>query len=131
MRVGTLYAILKLETGAFNAELAASQGKMSALYGMTVRAIRGISLVVGTALAASVLAAANFQNHMTQALAIMGNLTDDLRQRLSDTARQVAKETTFSPVSGLRSGYAVRSAQVLALPDPCSRPYWGSLCIRT
>lgn len=110
MRVGTLYAVLRLETGAFDAALASSETKMARFFGL----IRGAAVIAASALAAivggSIWAAAQFDKHMTEALAIMEGVTDDLRKQLEDAARAVAKQTTFSAREAADAFYYLAAA---------------------
>ena len=110
MRVGTLYAVLRLETGAFDAALAKSEGKLAAFFGLlqaaAVLAASALAVVVGGA----IYAAASFEKHLVNATAIMGDLSEDLKERLSDAARQIAKETTFSANQAADAYYYLASA---------------------
>lgn len=110
MRVGTLYAVLRLETGAFDAAMANSESKMARFFGL----VKAGAVIAASALAVivsgSVFAAAKFDQHMTQALAIMEGVTADLRVALEQAARDVAKTTTFSANEAADAYYYLAAA---------------------
>lgn len=72
--------------------------------------VAGATLAVAGIGAASVKAFADFDQAMTQSLAIMGNVSDVLRKDMSDAAREVAKTTTFSAEQAAESYYFLASA---------------------
>lgn len=53
---------------------------------------------------------ASFDDKMTESLAIMGDVSDEMRQEMSDAAREVAKETTFSAEQAAESYFFLASA---------------------
>ena len=59
---------------------------------------------------------------MTQSTAIMGNLSDDMKTKMSDAAREMARTTTFSATEAAKSFYFLASAgldaesSIMALP---------------
>lgn len=59
---------------------------------------------------ASVKAFADFDAELTKSLAIMGNVSDALREDMSDAAREVAKTTTFSANQAAESYFFLASA---------------------
>lgn len=72
--------------------------------------VAGATLAVAGIGAASVKAFADFDQAMTQSLAIMGDVSDTLRNDMSDAAREVAKTTTFSAEQAAESYYFLASA---------------------
>jgi TP901 family phage tail tape measure protein len=96
MRVGALYAILRLETGAFHGALGAAESRW-ARFGGLMKAGGLIAaqafLVIG---AASLKFAADFEQHMNESLAIMGDVSAGMRAQMEEAARAIAKVTTFS-----------------------------------
>ena len=74
---------------------------------------RGV-MVLGAAVAgaavASVRAFANFDQAMTNSLAIMGDVSDTMRVEMSDAAREVAKTTQFSATQAAESYFFLASA---------------------
>lgn len=96
MRVGALYAILRLETGAFHSALGRAESRWSRFGGFLkaggLLAAQGIA-VVG---AASLAMAGSFEKHMNESLAIMSGVTDEMRDRMEAAARDIAKHSTFS-----------------------------------
>lgn len=69
-------------------------------------------LGIGTAVAAglAIKSFADFDDKMTQSLAIMGDVSDDLRKEMETTAREVAKSTTFSADQAAESYFFLASA---------------------
>jgi len=65
--------------------------------------------VAGVAVA-SVKAFADFDSQLTKSLSIMGDVSDAMRNEMSDAAREVAKNTTFSADQAAESFYFLASA---------------------
>jgi TP901 family phage tail tape measure protein len=63
---------------------------------------------------ASVKAFADFDAAMNESLAIMGNVSDALREDMAQTARDVAKSTTFSAEEAAEAFYFLASAGLTA-----------------
>lgn len=96
MRVGALYAVLRLEKGQFEAALAQSKTRFGAFAGvLKAGALVGVQAMAAIT-AGSLFAAQSFEQHMNQSLAIMGDVSDAMRKKMEDAARAVAKTTTFS-----------------------------------
>jgi len=74
----------------------------------------GAVAAVGIIGAVSVKAFADFDSAMNQSLAIMGNVSDALRNDMSDAAREVAKTTTFSAEQAAESYFFLASAGLSA-----------------
>ena len=74
----------------------------------------GAVAAVGIIGAVSVKAFADFDSAMNQSLAIMGNVSDVLRNDMSDAAREVAKTTTFSAEQAAESYFFLASAGLSA-----------------
>jgi TP901 family phage tail tape measure protein len=53
---------------------------------------------------------ASFDDAMTQSTAIMGNLSNDMKNKMADAARQMARESTFSATEAAKSFYFLASA---------------------
>ena len=88
--------MLRLNTGAFDAAMGTSASRWSK-FTAGIRAGAFIAAeAFGLALVGSVVAATSFQKHMTESLAIMGNVTEVTRKKMEDAARSVAKTTLFS-----------------------------------
>jgi TP901 family phage tail tape measure protein len=66
--------------------------------------------ILGAATVASIKAFADFDAEMTKSLAIMGNVSDSLRDDMAEAAREVAKSTTFSANEAAESFYFLASA---------------------
>lgn len=73
-----------------------------------------LGAVAGTAVAgfavSSVKAFADFDQSMTQSLAIMGDVSDDMKGKMSSAAREVGKTTTFSAKEAADSYFFLASA---------------------
>ena len=110
MRVGALYAILRLETNQFDAALGKAQGKMSAFMGVARVAawagVQAFAVITG----ASLFAAQSFEKHMQESLAIMGPISDEMRSKMETAAREVAKTSTFSANQAADAYYYLASA---------------------
>jgi TP901 family phage tail tape measure protein len=75
--------------------------------GVATAAVAGIGI-------ASVRTFAQFDSAMNQSLAIMGDVSDELRNNMSDAAREVAKATTFSANEAAESYFFLASAGLSA-----------------
>lgn len=86
-------------------------------------AVAGGAFAVKQAFDGTVGAFANFDDAMTQSLAIMGDVSEEMRTEMSDAAREVAKETTFSAEQAAESYFFLASAgldaeqSIAALPQ--------------
>lgn len=84
---------------------------------------RSISLPIALIGGASVKAFASFDAAMTQSVAIMGDVSDALRDDMVDAARDMAKETSFSATQAAESYFFLASAgldaeaSIAALPQ--------------
>jgi TP901 family phage tail tape measure protein len=74
------------------------------------KAVTGATLAVAGIGAASLKSFADFDAAMNQSLAIMGDVSDALRNEMSDAAREVAKTTTFSAKEAAESYFFLASA---------------------
>ena len=103
--------------------LSGSLGKV-AVAGAGVAAVGGaIAVGLGKGVADSIKAFANFDAKMNESLAIMGNVSDSLRDEMSDAAREVALSTSFSAEEAAESYFFLASAgldaeqSIAALPQ--------------
>lgn len=114
MRVGALYAVLRLEKGQFEAALATSKTK----FAMFANFLRATGLLAAQVLAVivvgSLAAATTFEQHMNQALAIMGDVSAGVRKQMEDAARAVAKTSTFSANEAADAYFFLASAGLTA-----------------
>jgi TP901 family phage tail tape measure protein len=74
------------------------------------RTVVGATAAVAGIGAASIKAFADFDGAMTQSLAIMGDVSDKMKGEMSDAAREVAKQTTFSAEQAAESYFFLASA---------------------
>jgi TP901 family phage tail tape measure protein len=75
----------------------------------TAAAAVAVAAVTGIAVA-SVREFAKFDSALNQSIAIMGDVSETMREDMSDAARQVAKETTFSAEQAAESFFFLASA---------------------
>jgi len=75
---------------------------------------RSITLPLAAVGGASVKAFAGFDDAMTKSMAIMGNLSNEMKSKMSDTAREVARTTTISAKEAAEGYYFLASAGLTA-----------------
>lgn len=97
-------------TGDASSATTAIQSVMGSLTSM-----RGLALGAGVGIAAalgvqSVNAAREFDAAMTESLAIMGDVSETMREDMAGAAREVAKQTTFSANEAAESYFFLASA---------------------
>lgn len=99
------------------------QKRLAALNKMIAKMAK-IAAIAGLAIAAlSIRAFAKFDAAMTKSLAIMGNVSDAMRKRMSDAARKLALTVTFSAEQVAESYFFLASAglnaeqSIAALPQ--------------
>jgi TP901 family phage tail tape measure protein len=95
---------------------------ISKLGATAANAAAGGLAALGVATVASVKAFADFDAEMTKSLAIMGNVSDSLRDDMSDAAREVAKTTTFSANEAAESYFFLASAGLDAAQSIAALP---------
>ena len=93
-----LTGLKKAETGLANF------GKLAA--GISAAAVTAVTAIA----VKSVAAFAEFDSKLNQSVAIMGDVSDALRNDMSDAAREVAKTTTFSAAEAAESYFFLASA---------------------
>ena len=93
-------------------------------FGLAAAKLVSVAASVTSAIGvASVKAFADFDAAMTQSVAIMGDVSDAMRDDMSEAARQVAKTTTFSAEQAAESYFFLASAgldaeqSIAALPQ--------------
>src|SRR6056297_3556309 len=74
------------------------------------KALGAVGVAVGSGLALSVREFGKFDEAMNQSIAIMGDVSDTMRKDMSDAAREVAKNTTFSAEQAAESFFFLASA---------------------
>lgn len=73
-------------------------------------ATAAVATGVGAVAVKSVKAFASFDDALNQSLAIMGNVSDTMRNDMSDAARKVGRETRFSATEGAEALFYLASA---------------------
>jgi TP901 family phage tail tape measure protein len=86
------------------------------------KVIAGVGLAIGGLAAVSIKKFGDFDAALTQSTAIMGNLSDEIRKQMSDTARIVAKETTFSAEQAAQAYFFLASAGLDAASSVAALP---------
>ena len=110
----------RLEGGALKTGLALQtiDAGVTAMSRALAKVGMGAALVGGVA----VKQFASFDDALTQSTAIMGDVSEEMRTTMSDAAREMAKQTTFSATQAAESFYFLASAgldaeaSVMALP---------------
>jgi TP901 family phage tail tape measure protein len=95
---------------------------ISKLGATAANAAAGGLAVLGAATVASIKAFADFDAEMTKSLAIMGNVSDSLRDEMADAAREVAKTTTFSANEAAEAYFFLASAGLSAADSIAAMP---------
>ena len=102
--------MLRLNTGAFDAALMNSSSRWTKFTAALKAGAFIAAEAFGAIVVGSVLAATNFQKHMTEALAIMGEDGKKWRTEMETAARAVAKTTLFSASQAADGFYYLASA---------------------
>jgi len=99
----------QLEAGVASAatRIGALQTKMLAL---GKKLTKGLTLPILAVGAGSVAAFSSFDDAMTSSLAIMGDVSDTMRNDMAQAAREVGKSTTFSATEAAKAYYYLASA---------------------
>ena len=104
-------------TGLKNAEKALSK------FGVAAAATAKTAVVaVGAIVAVSVVQFAKFDAALNKSIAIMGDVSDAMRNDMSDAARDVAKATTFSAEQAAESFFFLASAGLDAASSVAAMP---------
>tara|TARA_R110001632_G_scaffold84540_2_gene186411 strand:+ start:1689 stop:3839 length:2151 start_codon:yes stop_codon:yes gene_type:complete len=104
-------------TGLKNAEKALSK------FGLAAAATAKTAVVaVGAIVAVSVVQFAKFDAALNKSIAIMGDVSDAMRNDMSDAARDVAKATTFSAEQAAESFFFLASAGLDAASSVAAMP---------
>ena len=86
------------------------------------RGVQIAGVAAAAALGLSVKAFSNFDAGMTQSLAIMGDVSDSMREEMSSAARKMALETTFSAREAADSYFFLASAGLSAEASVAALP---------
>jgi len=114
VRVGELYGLLRMDDSQFNTSMLRAEqrtaGFGSKLAGLGKFAAIG-GLAIGSAFAGLITKTfIDFDDKLNQSLAIMGDVSDEMRGEMSDAAREVAKTTVFSASQAAESLFFLASA---------------------
>ncbi len=86
------------------------------------KALGAVGAAVGGGLALSVREFGKFDAAMNQSISIMGDVSDSMRNDMSDAAREVAKQTTFSAEQAAESFFFLASAGLDAEQSVAAMP---------
>ena len=117
---GTLRVRIVGDAGPLQTAL---RGAGTMLGGFARKAALALGAATVGAVGGSIRAFANFDQAMTQSLAIMGDVSDTMRGRMSDAAREVGRTTTFSATEAAEAYFYLASAgmdaeqSIAALPQ--------------
>lgn len=109
-----------------NGDLRKAERELKAFADKSMAQLKMIGVGAAVGLGIAVNEFAKFDDKMTQSLAIMGDVTDDMRAQMETTARDVAKSTTFSAEQAAESYFFLASAgldaaaSIAALPQVAS-----------
>jgi TP901 family phage tail tape measure protein len=110
LKVGDLFAALHLDKSGFDQGVHGAGQKFGSFVNLIKKgALLAAAAIVGIGVA-SIKLAADFDSAMTESLAIMGNVTDEMRDRMEQAARDVAKTSTFSAKQAAESYFFLASA---------------------
>ena len=112
--VGNLVAHLRLNTAAFTSGFMKARKDMKqmgvAMNRMGTDLTQTVTLPLVAAGAAVVKFGANFDKAITESTAIMGNLSDTMKNDMVDAAKEVAKTSTYSATEAGKAYYYLASA---------------------
>lgn len=94
-------------------------GKLGSAAGLAAKAVGAAALAIG---AVAVREFAKFDSAMQKSVAIMGDVSDTLRNDMADAAREVAKTTTFSAEQAAESFFFLASAGLDATASVAALP---------
>lgn len=125
--LGSIFAFLELRTEKWEKQMADVQ-KNFRKFGRQAKSIgsdltRNVTLPLAAIGGASVKAFADFDSSMTQSLAIMGNVSDAMQNKMAGAARKMALESTFAADEVAKGYFFLASAgldaeqSIAALPQ--------------
>jgi len=117
-KIAELFISIGAKTDKFNKGMSDVQRSMQKV-GKKMQAVgktltKTVTLPLIALGAASVKAFADFDKAMTESLAIMGNVSDEMKQKMRDVARTISEETTFSAKELAEAYYFLASAGMSA-----------------
>ena len=116
--IGSLVVRIKADVSNFSAGMKAVETKLGAasakMAAIGTKLTKGVTVPVIALGAASVFAFANFDDAMTASLAIMGDVSDTMKNEMSDAARDVGKTTSFSATQAAEAYFFLASAGLSA-----------------
>lgn len=118
MDVGSLVVTLSVQANQFINEMKNAERQMKESANKIVSLGKSITKAVTLPFVAlgaySTKVFGDFDQAMTESLSILGNVSDEMRSRMEDTARTISRSTTTSAVELARSYYYLASAGMSA-----------------
>lgn len=112
--IGDLFVRLGLDATELNNNLGAAEKRLdkfgTQLFFLGSRITAGISLPLGAAMTAIADFGLGFDKAMTESLAIMDNVSAEMRKSMEDTAKMVSETTKFSAQEAAKGYYGLASA---------------------
>lgn len=125
-RVGSILVRIGAQTTDFDKSLQRVLGQVNKFATNLTRIggamTRAFALPLAGIGAAAVKFGADFERALTTSTAIMGDLSDEMRSKLSESARAIAKESTFSASEAAEAYYFLASAGLDAQQSIASLP---------
>ncbi len=114
MALGDVAVVLSLDDAALRRGLAGVRSRMGAFGSRMARNMRRVGRVAGLALigglVVGVKAGADFEDAMAKSVAIMGDMSDEMRDKMETAAREIALTTALSAQDAAESYYYLASA---------------------
>lgn len=115
---GAIYISLQLQTAKLQAGIASAQKSLKSLSRSAQDAGRSMSLAFTLPLASmatyAISSFAKFDDAMTRSMAIMGNVSSEMKSKLVATAEEVSRKTKFSSTEAAEGYYFLASAGLSA-----------------
>ena len=115
---GSIISYLQLDTTKWDLSVKKVQGKLPAMAAKAGRAGQALTTRVTVPLlamgAAAVKVAADFDQSITESLAIMGDVSDETRKKMEDAAMEMSEQSTFAAKELGQAYYFLASAGMSA-----------------
>jgi TP901 family phage tail tape measure protein len=109
-RSSVIQVLIRGDSSELTNAVGSAETSLGGLGRKAAAATAAVGAALGGLAVVSVREFAKFDQAMTQSLAIMGDVSDALRDEMSDAAREVAKTTTFSAEQAAQSYFFLASA---------------------
>lgn len=109
-RSSVIKVLISGDSTGLTSALDDSQGKLQRFGAMALKATAAVGAAVGALGVAAIREFAKFDAALQKSVAIMGDVSDSLRNDMADAAREVARVTTFSAEQAAESYFFLASA---------------------